>query len=562
MSGFGIVRCSVPVAQDDPQRGARGLFALALGCICLLLAALAPGAAGAKEPAMRCEQLVHWQVPVEVIHLPTRGASVEATAPSAAGDPDGSYCRVDGVIQSVDAKAQSIHFRVNLPARWNEKAVHVGGGGYDGMLVGGLRVSFAGTQDEHPIAAGYVTFGSDSGHQSMGFMDPAPGKFALNEEELENFGGAQLKKTHDVALELLRHYYGSAPKRIYFYGNSQGGHEGLVVAQRWPNDYDGIVAIHPAYDFTALQLSGLHLGQVLYKSPQAWLSPPKVQLIANAVLRACDNLDGLGDGIIGNVSGCRSTFKLDPLRCEGGKDAGNRCLSDEQIKTARAFDEPTALGFTLQGEVSSFARWPLLTGAFTGGASFMGLGMSPTSSSPPAPTDAFLFFMADQLVRYMVLRDPSYNSLNFEPAKHVDELKRVSTLIDASDANLDVFQARGGKLLLLHGTIDMAIAPENTVAYFERLAKRYGKERLRAFTRLYMVPGFGHGDGAFQMRWDGLTALDRWVDAGKEPLNQVATDAAQATAGRTRPLCEYPAWPRYVGSGDANVAGSFRCTDR
>jgi feruloyl esterase len=99
------------------------------------------------------------------------------------------------------------------------------------------------------------------------------------------------------------------------------------------------------------------------------------------------------------------------------------------------------------------------------------------------------------------------------------------------------------------------------VAYYDRLKKRYGMEKLRAFTRFFMVPGFGHGDGAFQMRWDGLTTLDRWVDGGVEPLNQVARDGAPATAGRTRPLCEYPAWPRYVGSGDVNAASSFRCTD-
>ena len=510
---------------------------------------------------MRCEQLARWHVASEAIHLPTRGAAVEAATQSGAADPDGSYCRVDGVIHSVDPQAQSIHFRVNLPSHWNEKAVHAGGGGYDGMLVDGLRVSFAGKRDEHPIAAGYATFGSDSGHQSHGFMDPTPGAFALNREELENFGGAQLKKTHDVALEVIRHYYGAAPKRAYFYGNSQGGHEGLIVAQRWPDDYDGVVSIHPAYDFTALQLSGLHLGQVLYRSPQAWLSPPKVQLIATAVLQACDKLDGIGDGIISNVSGCRSAFKLELLRCEGGKDTGNGCLSDEQIKTARAFDEPTVFGFTLPGDVSSFARWPLLTGAFTGGPSFMGLGLSPTPSSPPAPTDAFLLFMADQLVRYMVLRDPSSNSLKFEPARHVEQLKAISKLIDANEADLDAYRARGGKLLLLHGTVDMAIAPENTVAYYDRLMKRYGAEHLRTFTRFYMVPGFGHGDGAFQMRWDGLTALDQWADANKEPLNQTTTDAAPSTAGRTRTLCEYPAWPRYVGSGDPNVAGSFRCVE-
>jgi len=546
MNRVGSLRSSLPMA----------------GWVGLLMAAYVPYEARAGEPGIRCEQLIHWQIPAEAIHLPTRGAGVESATPSAASDPDGNYCKVNGSIASVDSHAQPIHFQVNLPMHWNSKAVHMGGGGYDGMLVDGLRVSFAGAQDAHPITFGYVTFGSDSGHQSKGFMDPTPGAFALNEEELENFGGAQLKKTHDVAVELIRHYYDAAPQRMYFYGNSQGGHEGLIVAQRWPNDYDGVVSIHPAYNFTALQLSGLRLGQTLYRSRQAWLSPAKVQLIATSVLQTCDKLDGLADGIINNVTGCRSAFKLDLLRCEGGKDIGSECLSDEQIKTARAFDEPTLFGFTLQGEVSSFARWPLLTGAFTGGPSFMGLGMSPTASSPPAPTDAFLLFMADQLVRYMVLRDPSYNSLNFDPAKHATELQRLSQLIDASDANLDAFRAHGGKLLLLHGTIDMAIAPENTVAYYDRLTKRYGAGHVRSFARFYLVPGFGHGDGAFQMRWDGLTAIDQWVSAGKEPLNQIVSDAAQPTVGRTRPLCDYPAWPRYLGKGDPNAAASFRCVDQ
>jgi len=536
------------------------LAALGLSQLCLFAAALAPLDVGAKEPVMACEQLAHWHMPPEGIHLPTRGALVEEVSSSAPDEPDGNYCRINGVIQSVDPKAQSIHFRVNLPAQWNEKALHVGGGGYDGMLVDGLHVAFAGTRDEHPVASGYVTFGSDSGHQSQGFMDPEPGAFALNEEELENFGGAQLKKTHDVVLGLVQRYYGTAPKRIYFYGNSQGGHEGLIVAQRWPNDYDGVVSIHPAYDFTPLQLSGLHMGQVLYRSPEAWLSPGKVQLIASAVLRTCDKLDGLEDGVIANVSGCRGAFRLEALRCKG-KDVDAGCLSDEQIKTARAFDEPTVFGFELQGGISSFPRWPLLTGAFTGGPSFFGLGLGPKPASPPAPTDAFLLFMADQLVRYMVVRNLSANSLEFDADKHVAELQRVSKLIDASDSNLDAFRSRGGKLLLLHGTVDMAIAPENTVAYYERLSKRYGREYLRAFTRFYMVPGFGHGDGAFQMRWDGLTALDEWVSAGKEPSNPITMDAARATAGRTRPLCEYPAWPQYIGHADPNAAASFRCSE-
>ena len=309
-----------------------------------VLAAQIPTLASAKEPQLQCEQLAQWQVPAKSIGLPTRGAAMETAALSAADDPNGSYCKVNGSIQSVDGKAQPIRFQVNLPKAWNGKAIHAGGGGYDGMLVDGLRLSFVGVGDEHPVATGYVTFGSDSGHQSSGFTDPAPAKFGLNDEELENFGGAQLKKTHDVAVELIRHYYGAPPKRLYFYGNSQGGHEGLIVAQRWPKDYDGVVSIHPAYNFVPLQLSGLHLGKALYKSPGSWLSPAKVQLIAGAVLRSCDPLDGVADGVISDVAGCRAAFNVNALRCEGGKDAGDACLSDEQLATVRAFDEKIDLG--------------------------------------------------------------------------------------------------------------------------------------------------------------------------------------------------------------------------
>jgi hypothetical protein len=261
----------------------RRFGAIAFAGITGLFVVQVPTPAVAKQPQIRCEELVGWKLAATAIGLPTRGASVETASLSAANDPNGKYCKVNGAIHSVDASAQPIRFQINLPGDWNEKAVHAGGGGYDGTLVDALRVSFAGERDERPVAAGYATFGSDSGHQSSGFTDPAPAKFALNDEELANFGGAQLKKTHDVAREAIRRYYGASPKRVYFYGSSQGGHEGLIVAQRWPKDYDGVVAIHPAYNFTALQLSGLHVGKVLYRSPGAWLAPAR----CNSSLARC-----------------------------------------------------------------------------------------------------------------------------------------------------------------------------------------------------------------------------------------------------------------------------------
>ena len=166
--------------------------------------------------------------------------------------------------------------------------------------------------------------------------------------------------------------------------------------------------------------------------------------------------------------------------------------------------------------------------------------------------------MGDQLIRYMVLRDPKADSLRFDAHAHAGRLQDVSAILDANSVALEPFRDRGGKLLLLHGTADMAVPPRNTIDYYERLEQRFGLP-LEDFVRFYVVPGFGHGDGPFVASWDWLGALDAWVDHGSAPANLTVVDAARATAGRTRPLCEYPAWPKYRGSGDVNRASSFVC---
>jgi len=505
----------------------------------------------------RCEALRTLTIPLTAIALPTGGAGIVSTSVSEPSDPNGLFCKIAGAIQPVDKTAPPIRFAINLPARWNHKAIHLGGGGYNGLLVDGLHANFLGVDGGRLVGRGFVTFGSDSGHQTNG--PPTSAEFALNAEAAANFGGAQLKKVHDVAIRIIMEFYKSAPRRLYFYGNSQGGHEGLTVAQRWPQDYAGVVAVHPAYDFTALQLSGIHLGQALYRTPASWLSPEAVKLIATAVLNTCDELDGVKDGIISNIAQCRIQFHLETLRCPDAQPAGPQCLSDAQIQTVQTFDEPTVFGFAVSG-LTEFPRWPLLEGAFTAPVTegFFGLGSTPTPGVPPGRKDAFVYIMGDQLVRFMVMKDPAYDSLQFKPAQHAAELAALSKQMDASDPNLDAFKAHGGKLLLMHGTVDMAISPHNTVAYYTRLEQRYPGQELSQFVRFYMVPGFGHGDGAFQVSWDSVSALDAWVEKGEVPSGQIATDTATATAGRSRPLCDYPSWPRYVGQ-DPNSAASFKC---
>jgi feruloyl esterase len=380
--------------------------------------------------------------------------------------------------------------------------------------------------------------------------------FASNAEALANFGGQQLKKVHDTTSIIILRYYGRPAKRMYFYGNSQGGHEGLIVAQRWPEDYDGVVSIHPAYDFTAIQLSGVHIGQRLYGPNGAWLSPEKTALIADAVMKTCDRLGGVEDGIIANVAACRGAFRVRTLRCASGKDEGPKCLSDGEIATAQLIADKTTYGFSVSG-VTGFGGWPIFEGAFSGHPYFA-FGTRAVAGKPPTQQDAFVWLMADQGVRNMFVRDQNFDSLTFRPKDHAAEIERVSALVDASSPDLDAFRRRGGKLLLMHGTVDMAIAPSNTVAYYERLRARYGKD-LSGFVRFYLAPGFGHGDGTFRVNWDSLGELDRWADGGEAPGAQTVADSIPEHAARTRPLCNYPQWPKYNGSGDANGAASFTC---
>lgn len=521
----------------------------------MLALALLPPSARAAMDETGCSALAKATVPAAAIGLPTRGAAVGSA--SLVDDPaNGRFCRALGAIRPIDPAAPDIHFQLNLPIAWNGKALQIGGGGYDGTLVTAEAARFPDPAKPSPLKQGYATFGSDSGHQAKPGQDAAA--FADNAEALANFAGDQLKKTHDVARALIAQAYGQAPRRTYFQGNSQGGHEGFIVIQRWPQDYDGVVAVHPVYDFTALQTDGVLIGQAVYNNPGGWLPPAKVALLGQKVLAACDELDGLRDGLIGNVRACGKAFSLAGLRCAGGADTGPDCLSDAQIRTLSIMAADMPLGVTLAGGVDRFGKWPVLEGASMNGR-FNPFGKAGAKPRPPGPDDSFLHMMGDQMVRFMVVRDPAYDTLGFDAGAHAAALQALSRQIDASDPDISAFQKRGGKLLLMHGTVDMAVTPYNTIAYYERLKARFGEAPLRRFVRFYVVPGFGHGDGPFQVGWDSLGALDAWADRGVAPGPQVASDTAKATAGRTRPLCEYPAYPRYAGSGDPGQASSFAC---
>ena len=505
-----------------------------------------------------CASLQGFSVPVSAIGLPSGGALVQTTVMIHTSDKDninGEFCKVTGIVKPHNPTSPNLEFEVNLPQAWNRRALQMGGGGYDGSLVTGLTLYSNQTPNsDSPLKQGYVTLGSDGGHKGKAGFD---GSFGLDDEALLNFGKQSVKKAHDAALAVIQKAYGRRPDRFYFIGGSQGGHEALDAAARYPQDYDGVVAHYPAYNVTMLHLGSLNVGKALYEDGGAgWLNPAKTKLIGDAVYAKCDALDGAKDGIISNVAGCNSAFDVSALRCPNGTDTGDTCLSDAQIKAVRTITSSYKPGVTIAG-LETFPKWALLEGALFQGPSNFGQVSQP--SNPLSGKEALLYSAGDQTVKFIITREPKYDPMKFDPKQWQQRLAAVGSIMDVTDVSLDKFLARGGKIILTHGTADDFITPHNSIEYYQRQLAHFGQERLNSFLRFYLIPGFGHGFGRFNAKFDSLVALQDWVEKGQAPSGLTAMDANPG-ANRTRPLCEWPKWPKFTGApGTENSAASYSC---
>jgi len=535
--------------------------------------------------AMSCAQLGGMSIAAGSIGLPTTGAVVtSATVVPAAGSGAtavGEYCRVLGDIRPVDPAAQNIKFQLNLPATWNGKAMMFGGGGYNGTIATGVGNVPAGPTDKQvPLGRGYATFGSDSGHQADPVTTSRDGSFGANDEMLRNFASDAIKKTRDVATALIDARYARRPDRTYFAGGSTGGREALFAVTRWPADFDGAIVLYPAWNAAALDLQFGRITRALAQ-PNAYPSRAKRRLLLDASTAACDALDGVNDGLVSNVAACNASF--DPrtaqfngaaLRCAGGTDTGDGCLSDAQINAFEVTNTPLVLPYRLaSGETTypGFNTWGTDFGA-TGTSPLqptivtLSLGtLAPANPMPPvtaegAPPYGSTFW--DQWIRFFVTRDANANSLAVDPQNPgalQSRIVELTGLQDVNSADLSAFQARGGKILMAHGSHDALVSTRATAQYYTRLRNAMGAAQVDGFVRYYEIPGYGHAaSSVFNAAWDSLTTLENWVEGGNVPPAQVVADTA-GVPGRTRPLCAYPAYARYV-AGNVNAAGSFTCT--
>jgi Tannase and feruloyl esterase len=483
------------------------------------------------RPAMTCEGVTRLSWAATTI-LSVR------TVPRADGVPE--HCRVSGLI------APEIRFEVNLPAAWNRRFYMHGNGGFAGETP---EFASRPLYRANALKQGFATVTTNTGHDAI--AEPLA-TFAADYAKRVDYAFRAVHMTVEEAKKIVTAYYGRAPAFSYWDGCSTGGRQGLISAQRFPQDFDGIVAGAPVLNFVDTVAQSLWNGQVI---ADAKLPVTKMKLVADAVYARCDAKDGLKDGVIDDPRRCDFDPARDVAQCAAGQD-GENCLTPGQTDALKK----VYAGLQVNGKPVHFGQ-PV--GAEAVGASPLGAGMeSGWNRWLIAPPDgkALQHAYGDSFVRYFQAKsDPSYDPSTFNFEKDIAKFADARALLNATDPNLAAFRARGGKLLMYFGWADTALPPGMGIDYYEKALAANGPD-TPGFFRLFMVPGMFHCRGGIGTdRLDSLTALINWVENGAAPTSITAGQAREGKLVRTRPLCPYPQVARYSGSGSIDDAASFAC---
>jgi feruloyl esterase len=474
--------------------------------------------------AAACDSLGSLNLPYTTISLaqqvaaggftPSGGASAQAFGSLPA------FCRVAATLKPTPDS--DIKIEVWMPASgWNRKLTVVGNGGWSGAI------NYSGMAQM--LAHGYATASTDTGHEG------SEAKFAMGHpEKLIDFAYRSEHELTVKAKAVVAAFYGDAARRSYWFGCSSGGKQGLMEAQRYPRDYDGIVAGAPANYWTHLMFGDMWPGESTLADPAHHLSQEKFALLHKAAIDACDAQDGVSDGVVEDPTRCH--FDPASLLCKGADEPA--CLTQPQIEAAREI---------YQGPMNPRTHQQVFPG-FEAGSE---LGWGAVAGGPKP------FGIVDSYFRYVLFQNPDWDfrTLNFD--KDVAAADKLDAkILNATDPDLKDFVSHGGKLFLYHGWNDQLIAPRNTVDYYARVAKKIGPKAADS-VRLFMAPGMNHcGGGDGPSRFDQVGALDAWVEKGAAPERVIASHPS----GRTRPLCPYPQVAKYKGSGSTDDAANFVCS--
>ncbi len=480
--------------------------------------------------AIDCEALALLALPETVITETERVTSGSFEQPNGAALAVPAMCRVAGIV------SPAIRFEVWMPEEWNGRFQAVGGGGLAGNISYGAMAG--------ALADGFASASTDTGHQS------SDSSWLADPQRLVDYGYRAIHEMTVKAKAIIDAHYGQGPAYSYFNGCSTGGRQGLMEAQRYPGDYDGIVSGAPVNRFTQLHIGQLWTAHATLKTPGAVLSRDDFALLMEGSVAQCDLLDGVEDGILRDPRMC--TFDPGTLQCGSGESGS--CLTAPQVDAARMI---------YQGAVNPRTGAPIYPGLEPGGEGPQpnnpGWSLIMNGETP--------FFIDDAVIGGMTYEDLEWDWRAFDFDRDVETVDaKLYGVLNAVDADLRDFRDAGGKLIIYHGWNDPGVMPRHTVDYYERIVdfmdrtEGDGYANTAEFARLFMQPGVGHCRGGVGPdRTDFMSAITAWVEEGTAPDRLTASAVADGEVTMTRPICPHPWVAVYRGAGDTNLAANFEC---
>jgi feruloyl esterase len=426
-----------------------------------------------------------------------------------------AHCRVTMVLKPTSDS--NINVELWMPAEnWNGKLLIVGNGGFAGSIQG-----YRDMQDA--LRLGYATAGTDTGHSAT---DGPNGMFALgHQEKIVDFAYRAVHETTTTSKEVISAFYDSAVRYSYFKGCSTGGRQAVMAAQRYPFDFDGIIAGALANRHIHMHTAGFARSVNQARNPDRAISPAKARMVTAAVMQKCDTLK---EGFLNNPRQC--SFDFATLLCKGADD--DTCLTKPQLQAVHEYYGGLKNG---KGEL-----------IFSGQT--LGNPLPELRSAPPA--------QVIDTVRIWAFQNPGYDWRTFDLDRDMPIIDQKIGFVDAIDADLTAFKAHGGKLLLYAGWADTTITPENTVLYYESVLNKVGKNQ-DDWMRLFMVPGMAHcGGGPGPNTFDAIGTIEYWRERGVAPAQLTAANAQDVM---TRPVCPYPRYASYKGTGNMKDAANWVC---
>jgi feruloyl esterase len=466
--------------------------------------------------------------------------SINARIVPAAGDTP-QHCRVTGVI------TPEVAFEISLPDRWNRRFYMTGNGGLAGDALDGPTNA----DRTAGLTNGFVHARTNTGHDAR--REPSGSFILSNPQKAIDYAYRAVHVTAEAAKRIATDYYAQPILFSYWNSCSNGGRQGLLEAQRYPDDFDGIVANAPWVDQTGFTVGAMWNQKAMTEAP---VSPEKMRLVAQKVIEKCDAVDGLKDGLIDDPRACRFDAVRDVPSCREGTDTAD-CLTAAQAGTInKVYSGPSSKGRPFMSGFMPGSE--AVTTAANGTTNSGWVGAIVPNQPGAKPAD---FNLAEGVMRYLILDppQPEYDAMKFDYDRDTALVQRWSKLADAKETDLARFRKSGGKLIMTYGWADQILQPMMGVNYYEALVSKNGRN-TSDFARLFMMPGVAHcSGGAGPDRIDAVTAVIDWVEKGKAPDTLLASKVTSGAVVRTRPLCPYPQVARYSGKGSIDEAANFSC---